>query len=158
MVLSFQCKKNRTLFIMQSVAAFCYVLNFLLVGSWTGTLFNLCGLIRGFLFMSNSEKKWKLILTESLFVGSYAVSLVLDHRPVQIILASLVLIGLLSSTYFMWRGETKNIRICQIACTSPVWIAHNFYNPSLPGIICECFNMVSSAIFLVRLKKSENKE
>ncbi len=153
MVLSFQFKKNRTLFIMQSIAAFCYVLNFLLIGAWAGTFFNLCGLVRGILFMKNSDKKWKLIVTEAIFIGSYAFSLVLDHRPVQIVLVSLVLVGLLSSTFFMWQGAAKKIRYCQIACTSPVWIAHNFYNPSLPGIICECFNMVSSAIFLIRSRK-----
>ncbi|MBR2336180.1 MAG: YgjV family protein [Clostridia bacterium] len=154
MVLSFQFKKNRTLFIMQSIAAFCFVLNFLLIGAWAGTFFNLCVLIRGVLFMKNSNKKWKLIFTEAIFVGSYAFSLVLDHRPVQILLVSLVLIGLLSSTFFMWQGATKKIRYCQIFCTSPVWIAHNFYNPSLPGIVCECFNMVSSIIFLIRSKKN----
>ena len=138
---------------MQSIAAFCFVLNFLLIGAWAGTFFNLCVLIRGVLFMKNSNKKWKLIVTEAIFVGSYAFSLVLDHRPVQVVLVSLVLIGLLSSTFFMWQGSTKKIRYCQIACTSPVWIAHNFYNPSLPGIVCECFNMVSSAIFLIRSRK-----
>ena len=153
MVLSFQFKKNRTLFIMQSIAAFCFVLNFLLIGAWAGTFFNLCVLIRGVLFMKNSHKKWKLIVTEAIFVGSYAFSLVLDHRLVQIVLVSLVLVGLLSSTFFMWQGSTKKIRYCQIACTSPVWIAHNIYNPSLPGIVCECFNMVSSAIFLIRSRK-----
>ena len=154
MVLSFQFKKNRTLFIMQSAAAFCYVLNFLLIGAWAGTLFNLCGLIRGILFMKNSQKKWKLIVVEAIMIGSYVFSLVLDHRPAQIVLVSLVLIGLLSSTFFMWQGATKKIRYCQIFCTSPVWIAHNFYNPSLPGIVCECFNMVSSIIFLIRSKKN----
>lgn len=153
MVLSFQFKKNRTLFVMQSIAAFCFVLNFLLIGAWAGTFFNLCVLIRGVLFMKNSGKKWKLVVTEAIFIGSYAFSLILDHRPVQIILVSLVLVGLLSSTFFMWKGAAKKIRYCQIVCTSPVWIAHNFYNPSLPGIVCECFNMVSSAIFLARSRK-----
>ena len=152
MVLSFQFKKNRTLFIMQSIAAFCFVLNFLLIGAWAGTFFNACVLIRGVLFMKNSNKKWKLVVTEAIFVGSYAFSLVLDHRPVQIVLVSLVLFGLLSSTYFMWQGATKKIRYCQIACTSPVWIAHNVYNPSLPGIVCECFNMISSIIYLRRTR------
>ena len=150
MVLSFQFKKNRTLFIMQSIAAFCFVLNFLLIGAWAGTFFNLCVLIRGVLFMKNSDKKWKLFVTEAIFVGSYAFSLVLDHRPMQIVLVSLVLVGLLTSTFFMWQGAAKRIRYCQIVCTSPVWIAHNVYNPSLPGIVCECFNMISSVIYLIR--------
>ena len=156
MVLSFQFKKNRTLFIMQSIAAFCYVLNFLLIGAWAGTLFNLSVLIRGVLFMKNSSKKWKLIVTEAIFIGSYIFSLVLDHRPMQILLVSLVLVGLLSSTFFMWQGAKKKIRYCQIFCTSPVWIAHNFFNPSLPGIVCETFNMISSIIYLVREKKSKS--
>ena len=158
MVLSFQFKKNRTLFIMQSAAASCYVLNFLLIGAWAGALFNLCVLLRGVLFMKNAGKKWKLIAVEAIMVGSYAFSLVLDHRPLQILLVSLVLVGLLSSTFFMWQGNVKRIRYCQICCTSPVWIAHNIYNPSLPGIICECLNMVSSAIFLAREHRAAKAE
>ena len=158
MVLSFQFKKNRTLFIMQSTAAFCYVLNFLLIGAWAGALFNLCVLFRGVLFMKNASKKWKLIAVEAVMVGSYAFSLVLDHRPLQILLVSLVLVGLVSSTFFMWQGNVKRIRYCQIFCTSPVWIAHNIYNPSLPGIICEFLNMVSSAIFLIREHRKAKTE
>lgn len=154
MVLSFQFKKNRTLFIMQSTAALCYVLNFLLIGAWAGSLFNLCVLFRGILFMKNSEKRWKLITVEGIMIGSYVFSLFLDHRPIQIALVSLVLVGLVSSTYFMWQGASKRIRYCQICCTSPFWIAHNIFNFSPPGIICECFNMVSSAIFLVRQRKT----
>ncbi len=153
MVLSFQFKSNRTLFIMQSSAAFCYVLHFLLLGAWAGTFFNLCTLIRGVLFMKNSQKLWKLVLVEAACVGCYAFSLVIDHSLVQVILVSLVLIGLLSSTYFMWRGETKKIRYCQIACTSPFWIAYNVACSAYPGVICECFNMVSSAVFLIRDRK-----
>lgn len=155
MVLSFQFKKNRTLFIMQSTAAFCYVLNFLLIGAWAGALFNLCVLFRGVLFMKNSEKTWKLIAVEGVIVGSYVFSLFLDHRPIQILLVSLVLVGLITSTYFMWRGETKRIRYCQIFCTSPFWIAHNVFNFSPPGIICESFNMVSSAVYLARIHREE---
>ena len=158
MVLSFQFKKNRMLFIMQSAAAFCFVLNFLLIGAWAGTLFNLCVLVRGVLFMKNSKKAWKLIVVEGIMTASYAFSLVLDHRPLQIVLVSLVLVGLVSSTFFMWQGETKRIRYCQIFCTSPVWIAHNVYNFSPPGIICECFNMVSSAIFLIRQHRSAKNQ
>ena len=157
MVLSFQFKSNRSLFIMQSSAAFCYVLHFLLLGAWAGTFFNLCTLIRGVLFMKNSQKLWKLILVETACVGCYVFSLVLDHSLIQIILVSLVLIGLLSSTYFMWRGETKKIRYCQIACTSPFWIAYNVVCQAYPGVICECFNMVSSAIFLIRSRKQTEK-
>ena len=152
MVLSFQFKSNRTLFIMQSSAAFCYVLNFLLVGEWAGALFNLCVIFRGVLFMKNSSKKWKLISVEVAYIGSYAFALALDHSPWKIILVSLVLIGLLSSTFFMWQGATKKIRYCQIFCTSPFWIVYNI-GASIPGIICECLNMVSSAIFLIRSRK-----
>ncbi len=153
MVLSFQFKSNRSLFIMQSSAAFCYVLHFLLLGAWAGTFFNLCTLIRGVLFMKNSKKLWKLIVVETACVGCYVFSLILDHSLLQIILVSLVLVGLLSSTYFMWQGETKKIRYCQILCTSPFWIAYNVVCHAYPGVICECFNMVSSAIFLIRSRK-----
>ena len=34
---------------------------------------------------------------------------------------------------------------------------NNIFNLSLGGLICECFNMVSSAIYLLRLRKEEKQ-
>jgi hypothetical protein len=86
------------------------------------------------------------------------VSCFLNSDPWQIFLTAIPCVGLLIISVFMYQGEPRRIRYAQIACSSPAWIVHNIFNFSLGGLICECFNMVSSAIFLIREKKSRMEQ
>lgn len=150
---SFQCRSNKTFFLMQGTGGSMFVINFLLIGAFGGALFNFANLIRGLLFSKNSKKSWKLAIVEALYAVCFAVSCFLNSDPWQILLTAIPCIGLLIISVFMWQGDPRRIRYAQIACSSPTWIVHNIFNFSLGGLICECFNMVSSAIFLVRQKK-----
>ena len=155
MVLSFQCKSNKTFFLVQCVGSLMFVINFILIDAYGGALFNLVGLIRGLLFSKQSSKIWKLVTIEVLYAASFAVSCFLSNDPWQIFFTAIPLVGLLVITAFMSIGNAKKIRIVQICLGSPTWIVHNVFNFSLGGLICECFNMISSAIFLYRQKKEE---
>lgn len=151
-VLSFQCKKNSAFFLMQGFGSLMFVVNFGLIGAWGGALFNLCNLVRGALFSKNSNKVWKLVAVEIAYAACFAFSVVLDHSPQQIILVALPCAALLANSIFMWIGNPKHIRYCQIAFASPAWIIHNIFNLSIGGLLCESFNMVSSAIYLIRTR------
>jgi hypothetical protein len=153
MVLSYQCKSNRSLFIMQLVASALYVANFSLIGAWAGSFFNFCGIFRCILFLKNSDKKWKLVAVEIACLVSFILAVIINHSPLQILLTVCALIALAVSTVFMWLGDAKKIRYGQIFCASPLWIVHNIFNLSIGGILCECFNIVSSIIFLIRSRK-----
>jgi len=156
-VLSFQFKKNSTFFFFQGTGSLMFFINFILIGAWGGAFFNMCNLVRGLLFMKDAKKVWKLVVVEALYAGCFVFSVVLDHSPKQILLAALPCVALLIMSVFMWKGNSKHIRYCQIFCSSPGWIVHNIFNLSLGGLICECFNMVSSAIYLLRLRKEEKQ-
>mgnify|MGYP003397639188 FL=1 len=156
-VLSFQFKKNTTFFLLQGVGSFMFFLNFLLIGAYGGALFNLCNLLRGLLFMKNAKKPYKLFIVELAYTVCFAFSVYLDHSLKQIILVAIPFTALVIISVFMWLGNSKHIRICQISCSSPGWIIHNIFNLSVGGLICECFNIISSVIYLVRLKKSPEK-
>lgn len=156
-VLSFQFKKNSHFFLLQGAGSFMFFLNFILIGAWGGAMFNLCNLIRGLVFMKDPQKPWKLAVVELAYASSFAFSVYLDHSPKQIILVALPCVALLIMSYFMWKANPKHIRICQIACSSPGWIVHNIFNLSIGGLICETFNMVSSFIYLLRLRQNPQK-
>ena len=149
-VLSFQFKKNSTFFFLQGSGSLMFFINFLLIGAWAGAFFNMCNLLRGLLFMKEAKKTWKLAVVEVAYAGCFAFSVVLDHSWQQILLAALPCAALLVMSVFMWRGNPKHIRYCQIFCSSPGWIVHNIFNLSVGGLICECFNMISSVIYLIR--------
>ena len=158
MILSFQCKSNKLFFLMQAAGSILFVLNFLLIDAYGGSFFNAAGLIRGLLLSKNGKKTWKIVVIEALFASSYVAGALLDSSTKQLILTAIPCIALMIITVFMWRGNPKHIRYAQISCSSPAWIVHNIFNFSLGGLICECFNMVSSAIFLIRERKSTKKK
>ena len=154
-VLSFQFKKNSIFFFLQGAGSLMFFLNFFLIGAYGGAFFNMCNLVRGLLFMKNSKKKWKLAIIEASYVLCFAFSVYLNSDPWQIFLVSLPCVALIIISVYMWRGNPKHIRYCQIACSSPAWIVHNIFNLSIGGLVCECFNIISSFIYLLRLRAEE---
>ena len=150
-VLSFQFKKNSSFFLLQGTGSFMFFLNFILIGAWGGALFNLCNLLRGLLFLKDAKKPWKLAVVEASYAICFVVSVIMDHAPWQIFLVSLPCVALIIMSVFMWKGNSKHIRWCQITCSSPAWIVHNIFNLSIGGLVCECFNIISSIIYLIRL-------
>ena len=151
-VLSFQIKRNSRFFLAQGAGSLMFLLNYLLIGAFGGVLFNLCNLLRGLMFMRNPQKKWKLAVN----VLSYAVSISLvavfdlsRNLPLDILLCT----ALAVMSVFMWLGNSRVIRIVQIAMSSPVWLIYNSINLSIGGLLCESFTMVSSFIYLLRLRK-----
>ncbi len=157
-VLSFQCKENKNFFLMQGFGSFFFFLNFILIGAYGGAFFNLSNLVRGLLFLKNPKKIWKLLAVEAVYIFCLIFSIFLDHSAKQIILTLIPFSALIIMSVFMWIGNSKHIRYFQIAYMSPSWIVYNCFNLSIGGIICESFNMVSSALYLIRLKKQNKKQ
>ena len=141
---------------MQGGGSLFFVLNFLMIGAYGGALFNLSNLIRGLLFSKNPKKLWKLTVVDIAYTACFIFSLILNHSIEQIILVAIPFSALIIMSVLMWRGNDKTIRKFQIAYMSPAWIVHNIFNLSIGGLICEAFNMVSSAVYLFRLKKGKN--
>lgn len=156
-VLSFQSKKNSRFFLMQGLGSLMFSLNFLLIGAWGGALFNLCNVLRGTLYLKDAKKTWKLIVVETAYTACFVFSVFVNPDPIQIILAAIPCAALVADSVVMWLGNDKHIRYCQIAFMSPSWIIHNIFNISIGGLLCESFNMVSSAIYLVRMKQEEKE-
>ena len=155
MVLSFQFKKNSTFFLLQGTGGFMFFLNFILIGAYGGAFFNMCNLLRGLLYMKNAKKKWKLAAVLLSYSACFAFSVYLDHTSRGIVLVAIPCIALLVMSVFMWLGNARHIRWCQALLSSPAWIVHNIFNLSIGGLVCECFNIISSIIYLIRQRKRE---
>ncbi len=153
-VYSFQCKKNKNFFLMQGIGSFMFFVNFILIGAYAGAFFNLTNFVRGMLFSKNDNKKWKLALTIALYTFCFIFSSYLIRGDwFGIFIAFLPYITLVVMSVLMWKGNPKHIRIFQFTLMSPAWIIHNIVNFSLGGIVCESFNIVSSVVALLRMRK-----
>ncbi len=151
---SFQCKKNKYLFLMQGLCGLFFSLNFFLIGAVSGALFNVTSVVRAALLFKDGRKLWKVIVINALFTACFAYSLsTLDGDWLQIFLSSLMFLGLFMMTIFMYKGNAKHIRYFQVAFTSPSWLIYNTVNFTLGGIICEAFNMISVVVSLIRYRK-----
>ncbi len=158
-IFSFQVKENKKLVLTQGIGGFMFFLNFMLIGAVAGALLNLCVTVRGILLMKNPKKVWKIAVIELLLLGSTILSVLTNWGNwLQIALAVLVYIGLAFISFFMWKDNGKQIRICQVAITSPAWLIHNVFNFSIGGLICETFNIISVIISFIRYGKDGFEE
>ncbi len=152
-VLSFQCKKNKHLFLMQALSGLLFSVNYFLIGAIPGMLFNLASLVRGTLLSKNGKKLWKVIFINVLMTVCFAYSVsLLAGDWLQIALSFLTFSGMFIMTVFMYKGNAKHIRYFQVAYASPSWLVYNVVNFTLGGIICEVFNMASVGVYFLRCR------
>ncbi len=153
--LSYQCKKNTTYFVFQTLCAIFFSLQFALLGGWSGFFINAFSIIRGLIFAFGDKlRKWYFLAgIEATFVFSTILSIVVFSEPWWI--AVLLFIAQAGGTLFMWTRDGKKIRIAQLFIISPIWLFHNsFYAFSVGGILCETFNIISVIISFIRFRKT----
>ena len=80
-LLSYQCKKNKTYFIMQTASGIAFTLHFFLLGAWSGMLLNAVGALRG-IFFSLGEKFHKQYIHLSIQAALLACSFLSLHPKV----------------------------------------------------------------------------
>ena len=153
-LLSYQCKKNKTYFLLQMGCAIAFTLQFLLLNAWVGMLLNVFSILRGVIFALGDKCKHPvhLILMQTTFLAScLAAPLFFGEKWWM---AGIMLVAQSVGTFAMWTRNGKTIRLAQVAVISPLWIVHNVYYFSVGGIICECFNICSVIVSFIRFKKS----
>ena len=141
-ILSFQFKKRAMFYTMQISGNLFFAASFLLLGNMAGSLMNLMGVFRGFIMLINL-----------LFVGgaAYAGTAGGMGWACLVSFAAQTL-----GTFSLWYGSDKAIRWVQLCGISPLWITNNVVltsPPAIGGTICEVFSMISTIVYLVRVRK-----
>lgn len=156
--LSFQCRKNKNLFIFQGFSGLMFCLNYTLIGALSAALFNLTNVIRAAVLNKKKAESWRLVVTCLLYTICFGISIPgIWGNWLQIFLSFITYASLIIMSVFMWLGNPKHIRYGQLFASSPAWLIHNFINFTLGGIICEIFAMISSTISLIRFRKGFEK-
>ena len=147
-IFSFQLKSNKAFYICQMTGALVFSVHYFMLGAVSAAVLNLIAVARG-IFLAMGEKGKKpiyLVLLTLAFVVATAFSW-------QGWESLLPLIGQLTGMYAMWSHNGKVIRIAQLTIVSPPWLIYNILSGSIPGIICESFNMISTVISVIRYRK-----
>ena len=153
-LLSYQFRRNRTYFLLQTACAVAFSLQFILLSSWAAVLMNVFSVLRG-LIMAGGERFRKcryLVLLEALFFGSCVASVLFFAEKWWI--ALILAVAQCGGTLVMWGRDGKKIRLAQLCMISPLWIANNVYYGSVGGVVCEAFNMTSVLISMIRFRRT----
>ena len=148
-LISFQIKKNRPFFVTQCLGSFLFMLNYLLLGAYTGCLMNTLGVIRAACLALGGKFHHRAI--PWVLDVIYITVTVLTFEGVP---SALVLVAMICSTHALWTKKGNIIRYVQLSVTSPCWLAHNIMVFSIGGIICEVGNMISTVISILRFRKT----
>ena len=159
-ILSFQFKKRAMFYTMQISGNLFFAASFFLLGNMAGSLMNLMGVFRGFIMLMPAQKRkiWHLVLINLLFVGgaAYAGTAGGMGWACLVSFAAQTL-----GTFSLWYGSDKAIRWVQLCGISPLWITNNVVltsPPAIGGTICEVFSMISTIVYLVRVRKDIAKK
>lgn len=156
-ILSFQFKRRSMYYVMQISGNVFFAVSFLLLGNVAGCLMNAFGIVRGLIMLALGQKRrtWVLVLINLLFVGGTVFAGTVGGDGWACVVS---LIPQIVGTFSMWYGSDNAIRWVQLSVISPFWLLNNtLVSFSIGGIICELFCMVSTVIYLVRMKIAEKK-
>ncbi len=147
-IMSFQCKKNRNLFIMIGIGSLFFSVSFLMLGAYVSAIYNIISIIRSSLALN---KKFFTKNSFYLLCVLYVVGTIFAYdNPWSIVL----FVAQIVQTYTMWFKDGSIIRKSQYYFVSPVWVVNNIIVFSIGGILCELFMMTSAFISYLRYRKT----
>lgn len=149
-IVSFQMKTRKQILLMQTAGSTFFLLSYLLLQSWPAVYLNGVFLLRNMIFYFSGEKKWLehpawlwVLLCAAILAGSVGVQSWPDVLPV---------VGSVFGTVAMYMKKENMLRLLKLG-DSPCWLIYNCTVPSVGGIICEVFNIISIIVGLFRYRK-----
>lgn len=150
MVSVFQSKKRSSMLKLQISATLLFALHFFLLGATTGSILNLAGSLRSFVFLKSHKKRNPQILY--LFIALFTlVGLITWQGPISL----LPMFGMVAGTIAYWQKTPAKTRMLIPFSTIP-WFAYSLISGSIPGVMVESFVFVSTVIGIYRLDLPKN--
>ncbi len=147
-LLSYQLKNNRRLFLFQVLGCGLFCLQFLLMGAYSGCLSLVLNMVRGLMLTGYNDHAWirKKCWGPIFCALAFLIMLLTWAGPVSIL--AFVASGVSMLCY--WTNNAGVIRMENLCCASPCWIAYDAIVGSWAGVTNECFTMLSILISLLR--------
>ena len=154
-VSAFLIKNVRKLYIMQAVSSMLFVVQFFLLGGYSGSAMIIVDGLRSI-----------ALSTEKPFVKSKAfLAVVLPMCVAAFFIASenftdpityLTLIASMICATAFWTENSQIIRLAQIIIVSPLWFIYSVHTNSIGGAVSQVLMIMASVIFLI--KERNNKK
>ncbi len=144
--LSYQCRDNRKLYIMQFFSYLVYTVHFLILGAMTGGLSYILNIARS-LFLAS---KWQAARSKKMCFFLCAMQIIVlittwsGWISIQPVLANI------ATTVGGYTHNAQKIRIAGIFINSPLWIAYDIIIGSWAGAADELISMASGLVSIKR--------
>ncbi len=153
-ILSFQIKNQKALIVVQAAAQIMFVVHYIMIGSPSGAVQNFLSVVRA-LFLLSGNRRLRSNAAKYFIMSLFLLSPIAVYKNIADFLPG---IAMAINTYYIWSMSGKKLRIAQAAAVSPLWIAYNIVNVSLPGVFTELFNISSSVIYLIRTRHTNKSD
>lgn len=156
-IVSFQMKTKKQILLFQTAGSTLFLISFILLESWAAACLNVVFIIRNIVFYFSVDKKWAqhqawlyILLAAVIAAGVLGYRSWLDLIPI---------VGSVFGTLAAYAKHENLFRLFKLG-DSPCWLIYNATVPSVGGVICEVFNIISIIIGLIRYRnyKGENKK
>lgn len=147
-LLSYQFKSNRTLFLLQALGCGMFILQFGLMGAYSGCASLTINLARNMLLLKYKDWSWvRSKYTLAAVIMALAAILYFTWAgPISL----LPFIGVSVSSIGYWTDDPKRIRLSQIACNSPASLIYDILIGSWGGVVSETLSIGSILISFFR--------
>ncbi len=176
-IISVQFNKHWTLMLFKSLGSFCFCVQYLLLGAFTGTVMEVVGVIRNFVFAYNVKKnksnKWWIVFFSIITVVSGIITITLTWGAtlsalshwtnnanaltfIAVLISILSITAKLLSTIGYGAKDPHKIRMINLP-TFSMWIIYNCIVTSLAGMLSDSMSIVSIIIAEIRFRKKPEK-
>lgn len=142
----FQANKRGNMIKLHIVAATLYAIHFFMLGAFTGSIMNLLGGTRNFLFYKIKQRTW---LLPGVFMLAYVIACMLTWEG---LVSLLPMFGMIAGTLAFWQQEAKMVRYFALI-SFPLWFAYSYIVGSYPGMITEVILFTSNLIGMYRFDR-----
>ena len=147
-VISYQCKTQKQLLAVQSVATFSVAMGYFFVGAYPGMVLNVMCLLRNMVYSFGDRKPFSHPATPwilTLVMG--AAGILSWDGPISL----LIIIAIMINTLFLSDKNVQNLRR-SILLTSTMIIIYNVFCHLWGGVLNEFLAIASSAVGLYRYR------
>lgn len=145
-VAAFQSNKHKGIVIAKMGSEAAFTIQYYLLDAPTGSIMNLIGVVRNFIFYKLVEKGKSTKIVMWIFCGVYVLSAIITWEGPESLLP---LIGKLCSTVAYSMKNTRNIRIINIP-TLTMWIVYNITCSAWEALAADTISLVSVLIAMGR--------
>lgn len=154
---SYQCRKNRTLFTVQFLSYLFYTIHLFLLGADAGAISYILNIVRSLCLASGN----KFLKSKQMCVIICVLQLASLIFTWSGFIVLLPVVANIASTIGGYTDDAKKIRFSGMFINSPLWIIYNIIIGSYAGILDEVVSEISMIISLIRYgreQKNEKKE